>query len=117
MDTANHTAHTAPVVLVALALATRVAYTAPVVQLALALAIASGATALSSVPLTGLCGVTLVGRFSPLWPQPRRQSWQAEQVALQQGRWRQTLRRHRNQAGDQQHQHSSRAAASTPSAT
>ena len=107
----------ATVVLIALVLelASHTAHTATVVILALALT--SGAMGLSSVPLTGLCGVTLVGLFSPWWPQPRRQSWQAEQVVLQQGRWRQTLKHHRNQAGDQQHQHSSRAAASTPSAT
>ena len=87
----------ATVVLIALVLelASHTAHTATVVILALALT--SGAMGLSSVPLTGLCGVTLVGLFSP---------W-----------WRQTLKHHRNQAGDQQHQHSSRAAASTPSAT
>lgn len=74
-----------------------------------------GYTAMA-VAVAGACGVTLPGRSSlPEREQLRVQSWQEAQAELQQGRKRHTLTLHRNQPGDQQHQHSTSIPASTPS--
>lgn len=72
------------------------------------------AAAPAEAPLVGVCGVTLARRCSLLLVQLRAQSWHEAHTELQQGRKRQMLTRHTNQPGDQQHQQSTKAPASTP---
>lgn len=64
-----------------------------------------------------LCGETVASRCSLFWEQLQAHSWQEAQKELQQGRRRQTLTLHRNQPGDQQHQHSRTKPIPTPRAT
>lgn len=73
--------------------------------------LAAAAAATIEVPLAG---VTLASLCSLFWVQLRVQSWHEAQAELQQGRKRQMLTRHRNQPGDQQHQHSTMLPAATP---
>lgn len=62
-------------------------------------------------------GVTLANRWSLFWVQLRPHSWQDAQQELQQGKKRNTLMRHRNQPGAQQHQHIRTPPAVTPRTT
>ncbi len=62
-------------------------------------------------------GVTLASRWSLFCQQLRPQSWQDAQQELQQGKNRNTLTRHRNQPGAQQHQHRRAPPAVTPRTT
>lgn len=86
-------------------------YTADMFTFSSALLVVAAAPV--EVPLAGVWGVTFASRCSLLLVQLRVQSWHEAHAELQHGRKRQMLTRHTNQPGDQQHQQSTKAPATT----